>query len=125
MAPGACRFGNLEMNPKLLIVDDDDEIRTQMKWALAADYDIVLAEDRGTATETFRTARPSVVLLDLGLPPNPANPKKGWGRLSDLLAVDRTAKVIIVSGQADRENALRAIGAGPTTFCANRLMSKS
>ena len=59
------------MNPKLLIVDDDEEIRTQMKWALAKDYEIVQAEDRASAVEVFRSNHPAVVLLDLGLPPNP------------------------------------------------------
>jgi len=65
------------MNPKLLIVDDDEEIRTQMKWALAKDYEILLAEDRASAVETYRSARPTVVLLDLGLPPQPGNPEEG------------------------------------------------
>ena len=54
------------MKPKLLIVDDDDEIRTQMKWALAKDYEIVMAADRNQAREEFQTHRPAVVLLDLG-----------------------------------------------------------
>jgi len=104
------------MNPKLLIVDDDEEIRTQMKWALAKDYDVSLAEDRPTALETFRTAQPSVVLLDLGLPPNPGNPEEGLLALSELLALDRLVKVVIVSGQGERENAMRAIGAGAYDF---------
>jgi len=47
-----------QMNPKLLIVDDDEEIRTQMKWALANDYDIVLAGDRPGAVEAFATGHP-------------------------------------------------------------------
>src|ERR1035438_9357286 len=100
------------MNPKLLIVDDDEEIRTQMKWALAKDYDVSLAEDRASALENFRVAQPAVVLLDLGLPPNPSNPEEGLAILSDLLALDRLVKVVIISGQGEKENALRAIGAG-------------
>ena len=104
------------MNPKLLIVDDDEEIRTQMKWALAADYDVSLAEDRASALETFRSAQPSVVLLDLGLPPNPGNPEEGLAILSDLLALNRLVKVVIVSGQGEKENALRAIGNGAYDF---------
>jgi peptidoglycan hydrolase-like protein with peptidoglycan-binding domain len=65
------------MNPKLLIVDDDDEIRTQMKWALAKDYEILIAENRTGAVETFQAQQPAVVLLDLGLPPQPGNPEEG------------------------------------------------
>src|SRR5215469_1996883 len=104
------------MNPKLLIVDDDEEIRTQMKWALAKDYEVSLAEDRPTALETFRTAQPSVVLLDLGLPPHPGNPQEGLAALSELLTLDRLVKVVIISGQGEKENALQAIGAGAYDF---------
>jgi two-component system NtrC family response regulator len=104
------------MNPKLLIVDDDEEIRTQMKWALAKDYDVIQAEDRLSAIEAFRTAHPSVVLLDLGLPPHPGNPEEGLVTLSDLLAIDRAAKIIIITGQGEKEIALRAVGAGAYDF---------
>ena len=100
------------MKPKLLIVDDDDEIRTQMKWALAQDYEILLAGDRATATEHFRAARPAVVLLDLGLPPNPGTPDEGLATLSELLALDNQAKIVIITGQAEKNVALRAVGAG-------------
>jgi two-component system NtrC family response regulator len=103
-------------HPKLLIVDDDEEIRTQMKWALAQDYEIALAEDRPSAMEVFRAARPAVVLLDLGLPPSPANPEEGLAALSELLAADNLTKVVIISGQGEKENALRAIGAGAYDF---------
>ena len=104
------------MNPKLLIVDDDEEIRTQMKWALAKDYEILQAEDRATAIEAFRSAQPAVVLLDLGLPPHPGNPEEGLAALSDLLALDRSAKIIIITGQGEKEIALRAVGAGAYDF---------
>jgi two-component system, NtrC family, response regulator len=104
------------MNTKILIVEDDEEIRTQMKWALAKDYEILLVENRAAAIETFRSARPSVVLLDLGLPPHPANPAEGLAALSELLALDRLAKIIIVSGQGEKEVALQAVGAGAYDF---------
>jgi two-component system NtrC family response regulator len=104
------------MNPKLLIVDDDEEIRTQMKWALAKDYEIMLAEDRPSAVEIFRSTRLSVVLLDLGLPPHPGNPEEGLATLSELLALDRLVKVVIITGQAEKETALRAIGSGAYDF---------
>ena len=104
------------MNPKLLIVDDDDEIRTQMKWALTKDYEILVAENRSNALERFRAEQPAVVLLDLGLPPQPANPEEGLATLSELLAIDRLAKVVIITGQGEKEVALRAIGAGAYDF---------
>ena len=106
----------MNMKPKLLIVDDDQEIRTQMKWALAGDYEIVLAEDRASAIEAFQTARPLVVLLDLGLPPHPGDPDEGLAALSDLLAMERLAKVVIITGQGEKSIALQAIGAGAYDF---------
>ena len=100
------------MKASLLIVDDDEDIRSQMKWALVGDYEVVLAEDRASALERFREQRPAVVLLDLGLPPHPADPEEGFAVLSQLLALDSLAKVIIITGQVEKENALRAIGEG-------------
>jgi two-component system NtrC family response regulator len=109
------------MNPKLLVVDDDDEIRTQMRWALTADYEILLAGDRASAIESFVAARPSVVLLDLGLPPSPGTPDEGLAILSELLVLDSLTKVVIVSGQGEKDVALRAIGAGAYDFLGKPL----
>lgn len=103
-------------NPKLLIVEDDDEIRTQMKWALTQEYEILLAADRPGAVDLFRSARPMVVLLDLGLPPRPGTPEEGLATLSELLAIDNLAKIVIVSGQGEKANALEAIGSGAYDF---------
>ena len=102
--------------PKLLIVDDDEDIRTQMKWALADDYEVVMAGDRPAAVAAFTAERPAVTLLDLGLPPCPNEPDEGLAVLSGLLVLDRLAKVIVVSGQGDKQNALRAVGAGAYDF---------
>src|ERR1017187_3062155 len=106
------------MNPKLLIVDDDEEIRTQMKWALAGDYDIVLAGDRASAVAAFAAARPLVVLLDLGLPPRPADPEEGLAALAELTALESLAKVIVITGQGEKGIGLRAIGGGAYDFMA-------
>ena len=102
--------------PKLLLVEDDEEIRTQMKWALAQDYEILLAGDRASAVELFRSARPPVVLLDLGLPPCPGTPEEGLATLSNLLELDGLAKVVIVSGQGEKNNALEAVATGAYDF---------
>src|ERR1051325_4756747 len=104
------------MPPKLLIVDDDEEIRTQMKWALSQDYEVFLAEDRLTALAVFSEQKPPVVLLDLALPPHPADSEEGFTALSEMLAQDNLSKIIIVSGQAEKNNALQAIGAGAYDF---------
>ena len=104
------------MKPKLLIVDDDEEIRTQMKWAVGQEYEVLLAGDRTEALATFSDHLPAVTILDLGLPPRPNAPDEGLAALSGLLALDRNAKVIIISGQGEKENALRAVGAGGYDF---------
>ncbi len=109
------------MKPKLLIVDDDEEIRTQMRWALASDYEILLAGDRPSALESFRSARPAVVLLDLGLPPHPAAPDEGLAALSELAALDGAAKIVVITGQGEKEVALQAIGAGAYDFLGKPL----
>ena len=102
--------------PRLLIVDDDEDIRTQMKWALASDYDVQMAGSRAEALTAFSENRPSATLLDLGLPPRPNDPDEGLETLAALLESDPAAKVIIVSGQGEKENALRAVGAGAYDF---------
>ncbi len=104
------------MNPVLLLVDDDEAIRTQMKWALSGDYEIVSAEDRAGAVENFKKKKPAVTLLDLGLPPRPADPDEGLATLAELKAVDEMAKVIVISGQGEKKNALEAVAAGAYDF---------
>jgi two-component system NtrC family response regulator len=104
------------MKPKVLIVDDDEGIRTQMKWALGEDYEIYFAEDRKGALEAFKATSPVVTLLDLGLPPHPNQCDEGLAALSEVLAIDTTAKVIVVSGQGEKQNALQAVGAGAYDF---------
>jgi two-component system, NtrC family, response regulator len=104
------------MKDRLLIVDDDEAIRTQMKWALGTDYDVSLAGDRPGALEVFRLNQPAVVILDLGLPPQPNEPDEGLATLTDFLAADKTVKVIIISGQEEKENALQAVGFGAYDF---------
>jgi two-component system, NtrC family, response regulator len=101
---------------RLLIVDDDEDIRVQMKWALGQDYEVAVAGDRHDANAVFASHRPIVTLLDLGLPPRPNDPDEGLATLADLLAADQLAKVIVVSGQGDKENALRAVGTGAYDF---------
>jgi len=107
--------------PALLIVEDDEDIRTQMKWALAADYDVSVAGDRIEAEASFTSNRPLVTLLDLGLPPRPNDPEEGLATLSSLLELDPLAKVIIVSGQGEKQNALRAVGSGAYDFLCKPL----
>src|SRR5882724_6800923 len=103
---------DIATKPRLLLVDDDEDIRSQMKWALAQDYEVVLAQDGPGAIEAFRQNRPLVTLLDLGLPPRPNDPEEGLAALAEIVALDHLAKIIVITGQAEKKNALRAIGQG-------------
>ena len=105
-----------DIKPKLLVVDDDEEIRTQMKWALSGDFDLITAGDRAEAIESFRRERPLTTLLDLGLPPQPNDPDEGLAALGELLSIDPAAKIIVISGQGEKKNALEAVAAGAYDF---------
>ncbi|MBV9010420.1 MAG: PEP-CTERM-box response regulator transcription factor [Verrucomicrobia bacterium] len=100
----------------ILLVDDDETIRTQMKWTLGREYEIVMAEDRPGALAAYHKHKPTVTLLDLGLPPQPNDPGEGLATLSEILQSNEAAKVIVVSGQAEKKNALEAVGAGAYDF---------
>jgi two-component system, NtrC family, response regulator len=104
------------MKHRLLIVDDDEAIRTQMRWSLSQDYEVYFAENRQAALDAFNAQSPAVTLLDLGLPPRPNNSDEGLRTLSDLLAIDNTAKIIVISGQSEKGNAIEAVGAGAYDF---------
>ena len=105
------------MKHKLLIDDYYEAIRTQMKWALTQDYDDYFSEDRTGALEAFQANPSAVTLLDSVLRRHfLTNPDEGLATLSEILAVDGTAKVIIVSGQGEKRNAIEAVGAGAYDF---------
>src|SRR5206468_8491374 len=97
---------------KLLIVEDEESIRSQMRWALAPDYEVFLAEDRASAIEVFGRERPAVVTLDLGLPPRPRDVEEGFLAMSAILDEDPRARVVIITGRGEKQHALRAIGQG-------------
>ncbi|MBA6391097.1 PEP-CTERM-box response regulator transcription factor [Colwellia sp. BRX10-3] len=100
---------------KLLIVDDDKGIQKQLKWSLS-DYDVVLAGDRESAVAAVRRYEPKVVTLDLGLPPDEANASEGLAALQEILTIAPHTKVIVITGNDDRTNALAAIAAGAYDF---------
>jgi two-component system NtrC family response regulator len=104
------------LQPKLLIVDDEEDIRTQMKWALAQDYQVFLAGDRESAMEVVGKEQPPVVTLDLGLPPRPAHVEEGFAALAEMLSADSFIKVIIITGRGEKEHALKAVGEGAYDF---------
>ena len=100
----------------LLLIDDDAEIRDQMKWALASEYDIVEAADRATALAHVRQAKPTLILLDLGLPPDVDGASEGLAILRESLQLNSSAKIIVITGNSDRAKAITAIQSGAYDF---------
>jgi two-component system NtrC family response regulator len=100
---------------KVLVVDDDLGIQKQLKWALS-DFEVVFAGDRQSTISQLRRFEPSVVTLDLGLPPDPDNASEGLQALQEILSLAPLTKVIVVTGNNDKENALKAISMGAYDF---------
>ena len=100
---------------KLLIVEDDPGLLSQLKWCFEA-YDVVAAEDRSSAIAELRRHEPAVVLQDLGLPPNPEGVDEGLATLQEILRLAPHTKVIVVTGHGDQENALRSVALGAYDF---------
>ncbi len=101
----------------LLIVEDDLALQKQIKWSLDS-FESVTASDRESALVQFRRFQPAVVTMDLGLPPDPDSVSEGFKLLEQMLTLDPGVKVIVLTGQNDQSNALRAVGLGAYDFLA-------
>ena len=104
-----------EPKPKLLVVEDDEGLQAQLRWAYE-DYEVVIAGDRAAAIAALRHHTPAVVTLDLGLPPDPDGTTEGFAVLEEILALKPDTKVIVASGHGARESALNAIARGAYDF---------
>ena len=104
-------------NNKLLVVEDDLGLQSQIKWCFE-NYEVLLASDRESALEQVKKHHPTVVTLDLGLPPHEDDATEGFLTLEQILEIDPNTKVIVVTGQNDRDNAVKAIGMGAYDFYA-------
>ncbi|RJX66868.1 PEP-CTERM-box response regulator transcription factor [Tsuneonella suprasediminis] len=101
--------------PPLLVVEDDQGLQAQLKWAYE-DFDVIAASDRDSALAALRSAEPAVVTLDLGLPPDPDGTTEGFAILDAIMALKPDTKVIVASGHGARESALQAIERGAYDF---------
>ncbi len=100
---------------KLLVVEDDPGLQSQLRWSFEG-FDVEVAADRTTALAQLRRFEPSIVTLDLGLPPDPGGTSEGFATLQEILALAPDTKVIVVTGHNDRDNAVKAIGLGAYDF---------
>ena len=108
---------NTEKSRCLLIVEDDPALQKQIKWSLDK-FESATASDRESALVQLRRHAPSVVTMDLGLPPDPDSVSEGFKLLEQILAIDPDTKVIVLTGQNDQANALRAVALGAYDFFA-------
>jgi two-component system NtrC family response regulator len=100
---------------KLLIIEDDLGLQKQLRWSFDA-YEVLVAGDRESALAHVRRHEPAVVTMDLGLPPDPDGATEGFAILQQILSLAPDTKIIVLSGNQDRENAVRAIGFGAYDF---------
>ncbi|MBY6129049.1 PEP-CTERM-box response regulator transcription factor [Qipengyuania aquimaris] len=104
-----------DAKPKLLIVEDDEGLQAQLKWAYD-DYEVVIAGNRDQALAALRADEPAVVTLDLGLPPDPDGTSEGFAVLDAIMEMKPDTKVVVASGHGARESALKAIERGAYDF---------
>ena len=105
----------MQISNKLLVVEDDPGLQDQLRWCFDR-YEVVVAGDRAAAMEQLRKHQPPVVTLDLGLPPDANGISEGLATLEAIVSQRPDTKVIVVTGQNDRENAVRAVGSGAYDF---------
>ncbi len=104
-----------DTRPILLVIEDDLGLQKQMRWSFDR-YNVVFAEDRESAINQVRRHEPAVVTLDLGLPPNTDRPDEGFAVMQEILSLAPSTKIVAVTGQNDRDNALRSIAMGAYDF---------
>lgn len=104
----------------LLIVEDDAGLQRQLSWSFE-DYDVVVAGNRSDALDQLGRHKPAVVLQDLGLPPDENGTSEGFATITDILQEAPYTKIIVVTGNGDRDNAVKSIGCGAYDFCSKPL----
>src|SRR5215218_6506766 len=97
-----------EERPRLLIVEDDLGLQKQLKWCFD-EHEVLFSATRSEALSQLRRFEPPVVLQDLGLPPDPEGVGEGMQTLREILTLAPQTKVIVVTGNHDRDNAVRAV----------------
>ena len=103
------------MKKKLLIIEDDPGLQSQMRWCFEG-MDVFVASDREAALSQLRRVEPQVVTLDLGLPPDPGGATEGFKALEEILKLAPNTKIIVVTGREEKQNAVTAIGLGACDF---------
>ena len=123
LAPASLLSFPFIMNKSLLIIEDDSGLRSQLRWCFEG-YEVFLAADYESACQQLKKHRPSIVTLDLGLPPDPGGVSVGFSLLKYILSKSPESKVIVVTGQEGRDHALKAIAMGAYDYFQKPIDSK-
>ena len=105
-------------NKRLLIIEDEISVAKQLKWGLGEEYEITMAAEAEQARPLLASGSFAVITLDLGLPPYPDTPQEGFKLLEEIISLAPQSKVIVITGNAEKENAVQAIDLGAVDFCA-------
>ena len=105
------------MKRKLLIIEDELSLAKQLKWGLTDTYEVMISDNAKKAEELLGTQAFPLATLDLGLPPSPDDPKEGLRLLERVSALSPNTKVVVITGNTEQGNAMRAIAAGAVDFC--------
>lgn len=106
------------MKKKLLVVEDENSVAKQLRWGLGEEYDITIASDASQAEPLLASGAFPVVTLDLGLPPYPDTPQQGLALLEKISSIAPKSRVIVITGNAEKENAVKSIALGAADFCS-------
>ncbi|EGV28502.1 two component, sigma54 specific, transcriptional regulator, Fis family [Thiorhodococcus drewsii AZ1] len=109
---------------RLLVVEDDPGLQRQLKWCFD-DFEVLVASNRQEAVAEVKRAQPSVVTLDLGLPPDPGGVTEGFAVLTEILRLSPSIKVVVVTGNDAREHAIRAVEQGAHDFYLKPIQSET
>lgn len=106
------------MKKKLLIIEDEKSVAKQLRWGLGKEYEITIVSDAKKARSFLVSGVFPVVTLDLGLPPYPDTPQVGFKLLEEIPTLAPHTRVIVITGNAEEDNAIQAIALGAADFCA-------
>jgi two-component system, NtrC family, response regulator len=108
-------MSDTKVKTSILVLDDDEGVRTQYRWLLSP-YRVLTAGNRMQAIATFENERPAVAIVDLGLPPDPDGASEGLATVDQLLSIAPETKIIVVTGNENRDHAVKAIASGAYDF---------
>jgi len=96
------------MSKKVLVVDDDTQIREALRKVLQVEgYEVAVAADGQEGIEQFQRVSPHLLLLDLNLPV-----KSGWDAFERLTSLNPLVPVIIITGQRNQAELAAQAGVG-------------